>query len=45
MHVSVDLFDSDGFVDALLDRYEEATGHELPDLHPEVETPDEQQAA
>ena len=45
MHVSVDLFDSDGFVDALLDRYAEATGHELPDLHPEAETTDEQQAA
>jgi hypothetical protein len=32
MHISVDLFDSDGFVDALLDRYALAMGHELPEL-------------
>jgi hypothetical protein len=36
MHITVDLFDSDGFVDALLDRYAAATGHELPELHPET---------
>ena len=33
MHITVDLIDSDGFVDALLDRYAEAMGHELPELH------------
>jgi hypothetical protein len=32
MHITIDLFDSDGFVDALLDRYEDAQGHELPEL-------------
>ncbi len=32
MHITVDLFDSDGFVDALLDRYEDTQGHDLPDL-------------
>lgn len=42
MHVTVDLIDSDGFTDALLDRYAEAIGHELPELHPVAETePDE----
>jgi hypothetical protein len=30
MHIKVDLVSSDRFVDALLDRYEIATGHELP---------------
>jgi hypothetical protein len=45
MHISVDLFDSDGFVDALLDRYAQATGHELPELHTDANTQDEQQAA
>jgi hypothetical protein len=47
MHISVDLFDSDGFVDALLDRYAQAMGHELPELHtqPEAEAQDEEQAA
>ena len=38
MHITVDLIDSDGFVDALLDRYAESTGHELPEL------PDHEQA-
>ena len=32
MHVTVDLFSSDRFVDALLDRYAETQGHELPEL-------------
>jgi len=32
MHISVDLFDSDGFADALLDRYALAMGHDLPEL-------------
>jgi hypothetical protein len=32
MHISVDLFDSNGFVDALLDRYAESQGHDLPEL-------------
>ncbi|HLB24645.1 MAG TPA: hypothetical protein VJP07_11170 [Dehalococcoidia bacterium] len=32
MHVTFDLFDSDGFTDALLDWYEAATGGELPEL-------------
>jgi len=32
MHISVDLFNSNGFVDALLDRYAEAQGHWLPEL-------------
>ena len=32
MRITVDLFDSDGFVDELLDRYEDTQGHELPDL-------------
>ena len=32
MHVTVDLFDSDGFVDALLDRYAESQGHWLPEM-------------
>jgi len=31
MHVTVDLFSSDRFVDALLDRYAETQGHELPE--------------
>jgi hypothetical protein len=44
MHITVDLFDSDGFADALLDRYAEAMGHELPELHPEPAA-DEQAAA
>jgi hypothetical protein len=30
-HISFDLFDRDGFVDALLDWYEHTTGHELPE--------------
>jgi len=32
MHVSVDLFNSNGFVDALLDRYAESQGHWLPEM-------------
>jgi len=32
MHISVDLFDSNGFVDALLDRYAESQGRWLPEL-------------
>jgi len=32
MHITVDVFDSDGFVDALLDRYEDTQGHELPEI-------------
>ncbi|HYM14427.1 MAG TPA: hypothetical protein VEZ14_02585 [Dehalococcoidia bacterium] len=32
MHVTVDLFNSNGFVDALLDRYAESQGHWLPEL-------------
>jgi hypothetical protein len=32
MHISFDLFDRDGFVDTLLDWYEETTGHDLPEL-------------
>jgi hypothetical protein len=31
MHISFDLLDRDGFIDALLDWYLEATGQELPD--------------
>jgi hypothetical protein len=30
MHVTLDLVDADGFVDALLDWYAETAGHELP---------------
>ena len=45
MHVSIDLVDSDGFVDAILDWYAETLGHELPELHPEPAAQDEQQAA
>lgn len=44
MHITVDLFDSDGFADALLDRYADATGYELRELHPEPAA-DEQAAA
>jgi hypothetical protein len=29
VHISVDFADSDGFIDALLDRYAESQGHEL----------------
>lgn len=43
MHVTVDLIDSDGFADAILDRYAEVMGHELPEPHPAA-TPDEQAA-
>jgi hypothetical protein len=43
MHITVDLIDSNGFVDAILDRYAAAMGHELPELHPAA-TPDEQAA-
>ena len=32
MHITFDLVDSNRFVDTLLDRYEETTGHELPVL-------------
>jgi hypothetical protein len=32
MHITVDVFGSDGFVDALLDRYALAMGYELPEL-------------
>ncbi len=40
MHVSVDLFNSNGFVDALLDRYAESQGHWLPEMPShEDETP------
>jgi hypothetical protein len=31
LHISVDFWDSDGFTDALLDRYAESQGHELDD--------------
>lgn len=31
-HVTVDLFDSNGFIDALLDRYAGSQGHSLPEL-------------
>jgi hypothetical protein len=31
MHITFDLFDADGFTDALLDWYASATGHELPE--------------
>jgi hypothetical protein len=30
MHISIDLFHSDAFVEELLYRYQERTGHELP---------------
>ncbi len=38
MHITADFIDSDGFVDALLDRYAETQGHELPaaDEHSEA---------
>jgi hypothetical protein len=32
MHISFDLFDRDGFIDTLLDWYEERTGHDLPEI-------------
>ncbi len=32
MHISLDLFHKDAFVDTLLDWYEESTGHDLSDL-------------
>ena len=44
MHITVDLLDSDGFVEALLDRYAESTGHDLPELHVEATAPEEQAA-
>lgn len=50
MHISIDLVRSDAFVDALLDWYEGAVGHELVDEHAEADravddTQDEHQAA
>jgi hypothetical protein len=32
MHISFDLFDRDGFIDTLLDWYEERTAHDLPEI-------------
>ncbi|MEX2246567.1 MAG: hypothetical protein WEC75_07760 [Dehalococcoidia bacterium] len=34
-HISIDLFGRDRFMDTLLDRYEETTGRELPELEHE----------
>ena len=45
MHVSVDLVDSDGFTDAILDWYAASVGHELVESHPEPGAQDEQAAA
>lgn len=45
MHITVDVFGSDAFVDALLDRYESTTGHELPVLEPAADGDSEQLAA
>ena len=45
MHVTADLFHADDFVDELLDRYEEVTGHELPELPDHEQSQEEDRAA
>ena len=45
MHITIDVFGADAFVDALLDRYEATTGHELPLLESEQDDESEQAAA
>ena len=39
MHITIDIFGADAFVDALLDGYEDLMGHELPPLEPEQTEP------
>ncbi len=41
MHITIDVFGADAFVDELLDRYEDVTGHELPPLDTPAGAPNE----